>query len=175
MNWHGTVLSLIDLRSFSSLWFWIALAVTWSAITHNPLGLPWDMVQQARRRGGQHMADLEALVAIQIRRRAAIIGSAGVVLAGLWAMALTALAILGFGYGLELSQALTLLFAPLTVVGLLRLRLMAALSEGRIVGEALCKRLTWHRAGVQAIGLAAILATSLWGMWFNINVRALGG
>lgn len=175
MNWHGSVLSLIDLRSFSSLWFWIAVAVTWSTVTHNPLGLPWDMVQQARRRGGQHMADLEALVAIQIRRRQAIIGSSGVLLAGLWAAALSALAILGFGYGLELSQALTMLFLPLSLVGLLRLRLMAALARGEVAGEALCKRLTWHRAGVQAIGLTAILATSLWGMWFNINVRALGG
>lgn len=175
MTPYGSVLDLIDLRSFSSLWFWIVVAVFWSALTHSTLGVPFDMVQRARRRGGQPMADLEALVAVQLRRRQALLGSAGPVAAMLWTAALSAAAILGFGYGVELAQAVTLLMVPASLVLGLRLRLMQRLTQTGLTGEDLCKALTWHRTGVQALGLVAILITTLWGMWFNINLRALGG
>lgn len=175
LDWNGSIFTLISLRSFSSIWFWIVVAVTWSATTHNPLGVPFDMVLRARRRGGDDQTDLEAMVDIQLRRRQAILGSAGPVIVAVWATAVSALAVLGFGYGMELPQALTLLMVPLTVVGVLRMRLMAQLADRAVQGEELCRRLTWHRAGVQAIGLLAILLTALWGMWFNLNIRAVGG
>jgi hypothetical protein len=75
----------------------------------------------------------------------------------------------------ELAQALSLLFVPWTLVAGLRLRLMQRLTRQDLQGEDLLKALTWHRMGVQTIGLAAILITTLWGMWFILNVRALGG
>ncbi len=31
MDWYATVFELIDMRSFSNLWYWIALAVVWYA------------------------------------------------------------------------------------------------------------------------------------------------
>lgn len=174
MTWYGTVFSLIDLRSFSSLWFWIVLAVSWSAIAQRPMGVPYDMVLRARRRGGQHMADLETLVGIHIRRDRAIMGSAGVGIVGFWAALLTVVAILGFGYGAELAQALTLLFVPWWIVGVLRYRLSMRLAQGGAEGEALCRRLTWHRAAVQVIGFTAIVVTALWGIWVNASIRTLG-
>lgn len=175
MGWHGSVFTLIDLRSFSNIWFWLVVAASWSALTHNPLGVPFDMVLRARRQGGEALRDLEAMVAIQIRRRQQILSTAGVALVAGWAAVLAALAVLGFGYGMELAQALTLLSVPMTLVGLLRLRLMARIAQEATAGEQLCRRLTWHRTGVQATGLVAILITALWGMWFNLNIRALGG
>ncbi len=45
--------------SFSNLWYWIALAVMWSSTSHWVLGVPYDMIQRARREGGQAEADLE--------------------------------------------------------------------------------------------------------------------
>lgn len=174
MNTYGSFIQLIDLRSFSSLWYWIVVAVFWSRVTHSTFGVPYDMVLRARRKGGQHLADLESMVAIQIRRRATILHAAGATIVLLWAMGLSALAVLGFGYRLELAQALSMLAIPATVVAGLRYRLLTQLSDGTVAGEALCKALTWHRLGVQTIGLLAILATTLWGMWFNINLRALG-
>lgn len=174
MNTFGSVLHLIDMRSFSSLWFWIAVAVFWSRATHYALDVPYDMVLRARRKGGAAMADLEALVGVQLRRRQDILASGGPLIAMVWAAALSMLAVLGFGHGIELAQALLLFLAPATLLGLLRLRLMRRLAAP-LVGEALCKALTWHRAIAQAIGLAAILVTTLWGMWFNLNIRLLGG
>ena len=175
MNLDGSVFSLISLRSFSSIWYWLVLAVSWSAITHNPLGVPFDMVMRARRQGGAAMQDLESMVALQLRRRQAILNATGLIMVGVTAALLSAIAILGFGYGIEIAQALTLLLVPLTLVGVMRIRLMQRLLTEGCAGEALCKRLSWHRTGVQALGLTAILVTALWGMWFNLSIRTLGG
>jgi hypothetical protein len=53
LGWYSNVFEVIDMRSFSSLWYWIALAVMWSSASHYVLGVPFDLVQRARRRGGQ--------------------------------------------------------------------------------------------------------------------------
>jgi hypothetical protein len=175
VNTYGSVLQLIDLRSFTSVWFWIVVAVFWSRASHTIFDVPYDMVLRARRRGGADASDLEALVAIQLRRRQAILASAGPMIALVWATGLSMLVVLGFGYGIEMAQALSLLAVPATLVAGLRLRLMLRLQRASHDTEALCKALTWHRTGVQGIGIAAILATTLWGMWFNLNIRMLGG
>lgn len=175
MDWQGSIFTVISLRSFSSIWYWIILTLSWSAITHNPLGVPFDMVLRARRQGGADLRDLEAMVGIQIRRRQAVLHSAGVFVVGVWAAVLTGTAVLGFRHGVEIAQAVTLLLLPISVVGLIRVQLMARLTRDDTRGEELCKRLTWHRTGVQAIGLLAILITALWGMWYNLNIRTLGG
>jgi hypothetical protein len=62
---------VIDMRSFSNLWYWIALASLWSSVSHWVLGIPHDMIQRARREGGQAEADVEDLARININRLAA--------------------------------------------------------------------------------------------------------
>ena len=51
MNGTDSLFSTIDLRSFSNLWFWLMLAVAWSNVTHYVMGVPFDMVQRAKRKG----------------------------------------------------------------------------------------------------------------------------
>ncbi|MGJ8597444.1 MAG: hypothetical protein ACSHW3_16395, partial [Sulfitobacter sp.] len=64
LDWYQTLFELIDMRSFSNLWFWIVLAVVWSTTSHYGLGVPYDMVLRAKRHGGQTEIDLEDLVRI---------------------------------------------------------------------------------------------------------------
>ena len=161
VEFYSLVFSTIDLRSFSSLWFWIAVAVAWSSMTHFIIGVPFDLVVRARRKGGQAL--------IQARRRNQIMASSGVWLAGIWALILSVLAILGFGYGAELSQALTLLLAPMTLAAALGLGLARKLEATPLEGAALVKKLLWHRFLIQAIGLVAILLTTMWGTLFNLS------
>ena len=40
---------VIDMRSFSNLWYWVALAVLWSSASHWVMGIPHDMIYRARR------------------------------------------------------------------------------------------------------------------------------
>ena len=69
MDWYQEIFEVIDMRSFSNLWFWIVLAVVWSSVSHWILGVPYDMVSRARRdSGGTAEADLEAIVRVNINR-----------------------------------------------------------------------------------------------------------
>lgn len=174
MNVTSSVFSTIDLRSFSSLWFWLMLAVAWSNMTHHVMGVPFDLVQRARRGAPAAMGDVRALAAIQARRRMEIMQVAGVWLVGFWALVLSAMATLGFAQGYELAQALTLLLGPLTLAAWAGLRLAARFDRAMPEDALLLRALIRHRRLVQAIGLMAIFVSTLWGTWFNLSVRALG-
>ncbi|MCA0919857.1 component of SufBCD complex [Pseudooceanicola nanhaiensis] len=175
MNLHETIFELIDMRSFSNLWFWIALAVVWSTASHWVLGVPYDMVLRARRVGGQAEADLEDMVRININRILYINQLSGTVLLSFGCFILTVLGLLGFLYGVEFAQAVFLLAFPMSFVGLLSLRTAVRIRVEEPQGADLHKRLMRHRIGVQAIGVVAIFVTALWGMFKNFSIGVLGG
>lgn len=170
MNWTNTLFEVIDMRSFSNLWFWIALAVLWSSVSHWVLGVPYDMIQRARKQGGEVEQDLHDLVRINVNRLLYIGQVSGLVLLGFLAFLHTALVILAFYYGVEFAQALFLLGFPMTLVGALSLSTAKAIAEQQPVGEALYKRLSKHRVITQFIGMFSIFVTSMWGMYQNLYV-----
>lgn len=174
MDWYHTVFELIDMRSFSNLWFWIALAVLWSSTSHWVIGVPYDMVQRAKRFGGEHTNDLEALVRINVNRILYIAGTAGLWLVGLTAMFVSGLVVLGFVYQIEFAQAVACLVVPMCVVGALTVRTAKRIANGENTGAALFRRLFRHRLSTQAIGMASIFVTSMWGMWQNMHIGVLG-
>ncbi|QFT59871.1 hypothetical protein FIU94_13640 [Sulfitobacter sp. THAF37] len=174
MDWYQTLFELIDMRSFSNLWFWIVLAVTWSTASHWVLGVPFDMVLRARRQGGQAEVDLEDMVRINVNRLLFIAQVSGLWILGFGCFGLTMLVLLGFVYGMEFAQAVFLLAFPLSLVGLLSLstaRLIVAEDAG---GERLRKRLTRHRLYTQIIGMLSIFVTAIWGMYQNVALGPLG-
>lgn len=174
MDWHQTVFELIDMRSFSNLWFWIALAVMWSTTSHWVLGVPFDMVLRARRRGGQSEIDLEDLVRINSNRLLHISRVSGLWLLALASFLLTALAVLGFSYDVEFAQAVFLMMFPMSMVALMSLSTAARIQEEEASGELLRKRLSRHRFWTQVIGMLSIFVTSLWGMYQNFLASPLG-
>ncbi len=174
VDFYRTVFEVIDMRSFSNLWYWIGLAVLWSSVSHWVLGVPWDMLTRARRRGGQAEADFEALVRINVSRLLYIDSVAGLWLAGFGAFVLTSLAIAGFWYRVEFAQAVFLMLAPLVVVGILSLVTARGIDRLGLTGEALRRRLALHRLSVQAVGVAAVFVTALWGMYQNLYVKPWG-
>ena len=175
MDWYSAVFELIDMRSFSNLWYWIALAVVWSTTSHWVIGVPFDMLQRAARHGGQAEADLEAMVRINCNRVLYIAGVSGLWLVGIASGFLTALALLGFLYGVEFAQAIFLLAAPMTLVGLLSVNAAHVIHDGALSGAALRKRMTRHRVHTQIIGMISIFITALWGMYQNMSIGVLGG
>ena len=135
MDWYDTVFEVIDLRSFSNLWYWIGLAVIWSTASHWVLGVPFDMVLRARRHGGQAAVDLEDLVRINTNRLL-FIGS----VSGLWMLAfgsavISALAVLGFWYNVEFAQALFFFVFPLSIIAMLSLSTARLISDEGASGE----------------------------------------
>ncbi|SIO20397.1 hypothetical protein SAMN05444722_0816 [Rhodovulum sp. ES.010] len=175
MDWNQQVFELIDMRSFSNLWYWIALAVLWSTSSHWVLGVPYDMIRRARRTGGEAAEDVADLLRINARRYLYIARVSGLWITGFAGFLLSTLAIIGFHYGNEFSQAVFLLFAPMTLVGLWSIRTARIYERGGHRAEALYRLLTWHRLGVQLLGIVSIFVTAMWGMWQNMSIGALGG
>ncbi len=168
-----TALEVIDLRSFSNLWFWIALAVLWSTASHWVIGVPFDMVRRAAKGHAQSLEDMQVLAQVQARRLVFIADTTGLITTALTFFLITMLALLGFLYEIEFAQALLLLFAPMMVVGWLSLR--AARRVPGLDAADLGNLLAAHRRKVQGVGVVSIFVTSMWGMWVNLNVNVLGG
>jgi hypothetical protein len=173
LDLFDTVFEVIDMRSFSNLWYWIALAVLWSSTSHWVLGVPQDMIQRARREGGQMQQDVEDMVRINANRLLGFVQKGAVVIVAVAFFWLTIIGVLGFYYDLEFAQAVFLLMAPMSVVVWLSLWTSRKIVAGEAEGAALHRRLTIHRRITQAIGMTAIFVTAMYGMWQNLNVSIL--
>jgi hypothetical protein len=171
LDFFDLVTDVIDLRSFSNLWYWIVLAILWSSLSHWVLGIPYDMVQRARRGRGQAEADLRALAEINVRRILGFADLSGTAMVAVSAFVMTSLIVLGWGYRVEFAQALVLLVLPLILVAGLTIRTARKVrSEGY---DDLHARLRRHRIAVQAMGIVFIFVTAFWGMYTNVTVSPL--
>ncbi len=175
MDWYATVFEVIDMRSFSNLWYWIGLAVLWSTASHWVLGVPYDLIQRAKRNGGQAEQDLADLVRINCNRML-YIGR----ISGLWVLALTcagisALFVLGFWFQIEFAQALFFFAFPLSIVALVSVSTARLIVDEQSTGEQLHKRLNRQRIYTQVIGMISVFITALWGMFQNLAIGPLGG
>lgn len=175
MDIYGTVFEVIDMRSFSNLWYWIGLAVIWSTVSHWVIGVPFDMVLRAKRNGGSVADDLEALVQINSNRLTYISETAGLWITGIGFGLITGLALMGFVYDAEFAQALFLYLFPLSIVSLLSFRTARKINLLALKGPDLYKRLGRHRLMTQIIGMLAVFVTAMWGMYQNLAVGPLGG
>ena len=162
---------VIDLRSFSNLWYWIVLAVMWSTASHWVLGVPFDLVVRARRGHEQAMHDLRILTEVNVNRILSLAELSGPAVTSGVAFFLTILATLGWVYNNEFSQAVFLLALPMMLIGLWSMRTAHRLRASGY--EDVTGALRWHRVGVQALGVVFIFITALWGMWVNVSVSPL--
>lgn len=174
MNLIQEIFELIDMRSFSNLWFWIVLAVLWSTTSHWVLGVPWDMVLRARKGDPQGVEDLHDMIRINTNRIIYVARETGLLLSGFMCFVLTSLFLLGFVYDTQFFQAVFLLAFPMTLVGILSVGTAQAIRVGELSGEPLYKRLHKHRVVTQIIGMLSIFSTATWGMLQNMTAHALG-
>ncbi|WP_170328854.1 component of SufBCD complex [Ruegeria arenilitoris] len=174
MDLYSSLFEIIDMRSFSNLWYWIMLAVLWSSASHWAMGVPFDLLVRARRVGGQAERDLLDIVRINGNRILFIVDKSGLVLLGLSCFFFTGLAMLGFYYGVEFAQAVFLLLFPVCLVMLINIRAARKLRQGEETLKFTGKVLTRCRIYTQIIGMISILITSLWGMYQNFSIGVLG-
>lgn len=165
------ITGLIDFRTFSNIWYWLAVMVTWAVATHWVIGVPFDMVVRARRQGGQAAQDLDILVAINLRRLLTLSGTPTVILVGIGAFVVTAAAMLGFVYGLELAQGLFCLVFPLVFVAVLTWRSCQRLALDQQTGPALIRALVRLRFWIQLIAITALFCTALLGIYVMLSQR----
>ncbi len=174
MGWYTGVIEVIDMRSFTSIWYWIVVAVVWSTTAHWTMGVPFDAVTRARRSdGGAAQEELETLVNVKCNRLVHIIDVSGPLVVGLAFFLLTVLMILGFWYKIEIAQAVVLIAAPMSLVAFSSIHNAQEIKSSGIYGQALRTRLARIRFINQVIGLISIFITAFWGMWHNLNTTVL--
>lgn len=156
MDLLQTLSEMIDLRSFSNLWYWIALAVLWSSASHWILGVPFDMVHRARKVGGQTALDLHDLVRINVNRLLYVADVAGLWILGIVCFILSSLGTLGFLLNVEFAQAVFLLLFPMSLVGVINLLTARSIYLHEPREEALYRRLATCRFAIQSIGMIFI-------------------
>jgi hypothetical protein len=167
VKWYELIFIVIDMRSFSNLWYWIALAVLWSSVSHWVLGVPFDMITRARRQGADAADDLATITNINARRILYISRSAGLWLIAFSCFLLTLLGLLSVIHNVEFAQAVLLMFAPMLLVGYLTTRTAYRIEQQAPEGDALIRVLMRHRFRVQLIGMLSIFVTSMFGMYQN--------
>lgn len=175
LDLYQTLFEVIDMRSFSNLWFWIAVAVIWSSASHWVIGVPYDMVLRARRQGEQALVDLEDMVRINVNRILMIAQVSGLWILGFTCFFMTMLVMLATFYRFEFAQAVLLLAFPLTIVAVLSVSTAQQIHEESATDALLIKRLTRHRVYTQIIGMISIFVTAMWGMYQNLYIGPFGG
>lgn len=170
VNWNDAIFQVISLHTFSNVWYWLAIAVTWSVVSHWILGVPFDMIFRARRHGGAAADDLEALVAINVRRLNTITNIAGLWMMGFAAFVLSGLCMAGFYYGFELAQGLFCLGLPLCITTAMNLRLSKRFAIKQPTGDALTQIMLRTRFWIQVIAMLSIFVTAMYGMYRNLSL-----
>lgn len=174
MDWYRTIFEVIDMRSFSNLWFWLGLAVMWSTVSHFVIGVPHDLIRRAEREGGVALADAQSLAQIYTRRVLFITRQGGVFLVAFACFFNAGLVTLAVFYQMEFAQAVLCLFVPLQIVSLLTLRVCRIIEKDGLEGLRLMSRLRRHRVMVQVIGMFSLFFTSLFGMYQNLTIGVFG-
>ncbi|MEL6571085.1 MAG: component of SufBCD complex [Pseudomonadota bacterium] len=170
MDWSTAIFDVINIRSFSSLWYWIGVAVLWSSLSHWVLGVPFDLISRAKRQGGEAEQDLIDVVRVNVNRLLSIVDSSATWLIGITFFFVTSLMVLAIYYGVEFAQALLFMIVPVCGVGVL-----CVWSARRIRNDAedlqmLFKMLATHRLWTQVIGMISIFFTALYGMYHNLKI-----
>lgn len=171
MQWYDILFELIDFRSFSNLWYWLALSVVWSTASHWVLGVPYDLIRRARS-DAQAQRDLEDVLRVNVHRILFYARGSGLLSVAGTAFVLSALMVLALR-GIEFAQALLCILLPMIPVFGLRLRLALEFERGDHGSADLDRVLMRHRTAVQVIGMLAIFFTGLFGMYQNLRLGAI--
>ena len=164
--------AMIDLRAFGSLWYWVLMTLVLVHVSQRGLGVPRALVLRARQGDARARAELVALAHVRARAIRQAYDESGTLLVALWSAALTALAVLGFGFWFELAQALFLLALPLAAeqaVGLVTAPALVAETDP----ERVRRLLNRHLFAAHAIAFAVLFCAVFWGMLFTLMSRVL--
>jgi len=149
--------SLIETTSFFNVWYWIITAVAWSMTAHWTMGVPYDALRQAEKRGGDFAEHCDLQAHINARRLIYYFDRGGPYFIAFIGFMLALIGGWGFYQGYELAQAIFVLAAPLLFTSVFSVRLAYRIQAEALQGEALRKALRKRRIWNQTIGTLAIV------------------
>jgi len=162
---------LIETTSYWNVWYWIVTVVAWSMTAHWTLGVPYDAIRQADRKGGDFAEHCDLQAHINARRLIYYFDRGGPYFIGFVAFVLALIGGWGFYQGFEMAQAFFLLAAPLVFSSLFTIRLAYRIKEEALQGEDLRKALRRRRIWNQFIGMVAITITAIFAVYHYIVIN----
>ncbi|MCF6272845.1 MAG: component of SufBCD complex [Rhodobacteraceae bacterium] len=147
---------LIETTSFFNIWYWIITVVAWSMTAHWTMGVPYDALRQADRKGGDFAEHCDLLAHINARRLIYYFDRGGPYFIAFVGFMLALIGGWGFYQGYELAQAVFLLATPLVLTSVFSVRLAYRIQAEALAGEALRQALRRRRIWNQTIGMFAI-------------------
>ncbi|CAM3116857.1 hypothetical protein PANO111632_04120 [Paracoccus nototheniae] len=184
MPQFDSLIGLLDSRSFSTIWYWLALVGMWSTTGRSVLGVPSEVLARAKATqaagegpGAAVITLLDWLSLVLPRWRLG--PREGAVFLGVTSFLMTSLIVLGFVFWLEMAQALVLLLAPFWVLFWMRVRLARRLSplieaaqDARSplpeVAQGVVRAMTWHRRWVTLLSMISVALAALWGALWSL-------
>ena len=178
------ILALLDSRSFSSIWFWLLVMLAWSLAGRRVLGVPQDVISAVERPAPANPDDPAAIMLLDwlslTLPRWRLRPREGAVLVGVAAFLFSGLAILGFGYGLEMAQALVLLALPFAAIFGFEMRLAGRLRAllqqaeagmaPNVAGAEAARLMQRHRLLVLALSVLAVTVIAFYAaLWMILN------
>lgn len=153
---------MLDPGAFDSLWYWLFVILFWAQATARVLGVPVALIDRAAAGDGAAMAEGAPILARECARRRSGAGRARPWQAAVVGFGLALLAVLGFGYGLEIAQAGVLILGP-AALGTLReavlVRDLAALDADAEPWPLLRA----HRRAMRALAILSVAVAAFWG------------
>jgi hypothetical protein len=153
--------SLLETTSFLNIWYWIVTVIAWSMTAHWTMGVPYDAIRQADRKGGDFAEHCDLQAHINARRLIYYFDRGGPYFIGFVSFMLALIGGWGFFQGYELAQAIFVLAAPLLSTSVFTVRLAYRIREEALQGEALRKALKRRRLLNQGIGMLAIVVAAM--------------
>ena len=153
----------LSFSTFSSVWYWIFLAIAWSSRTHWTIGVPFDSIVRADKLGGTWESDLDAIAHAMSARFALLAGQGGPWIIGIAAFFLTGLITASVLTENEMVRGLTALALPMAIVEFGDVRLALRIHRTGLLGHDLRRAIVWRRflnqvTGLFSLTLAAALA-----------------
>lgn len=162
-------LTHVEFDSFWNIWFWLIVVISWSMSTHWTMGVPYDAIQMANRKGGIWAEHCEQLAQANIHRYCYYGQTFGLYFAALISFLLAIIGTLGFWFRYEFAQAVFILIAPLIAVHVFSFSLALKAQRLELTGEALRQALSRRRFWNQVIGIASIMVTAAFAAIYAIE------
>lgn len=164
------LIRIISFQTFSSIWYWLAICVIWVMVCYRTIGVPLDMIHRARRHGGQAAADLEAAIAINLRRLNMFSQLERVVYVSVAAFVVSAIVVSAVYYDLEFAKGLIIIVFSLLISFSVNIYGAMRLATQPRHGSSLVTYLLNIRLLLQFIGATTVFVTFVFGMKFNLLV-----
>lgn len=173
MSVGDVVRNYMEFDSFASVWYWIFMALAWTSRTHWTIGVPFDAIIRADRRGAPWEEHVDVIAHAMAARFHLFVHRRGALIVGVTMFALTAVGSAALLLGNQFAQAVFALALPMLIAEVGDVRLALRIHEEGLSGYHLRRALIWRRFLNQATGLLSIIMASVFATRIFLQQSAL--